>query len=420
VGDKVEILPQGMESRVRQIQMYGQKSDVAVAGSRVAANLVGVEVGDLERGCVVASPGFLKSARCIGVSLVVLPEAVRPLSNRSRVRIHVGTTEVLGRIVLLGADQINPGDSGYGQIRLESDVAAARGDRFVLRFYSPVRLLGGGVVLDPAAPKRRRTAEALEELRVKAESASTADRVEEALAGRLDGLPAADIALSSGLSSAVVTEALAELVGNGKVVERAGKLVSIAAYNRTLDRAAAVVTGYHTASPAKAGMPREELRVGLGLDQKPFHSLMALADERGDLAVLPKTVRMPGYEPHFSEQESRLVADILNRLELAGVNPPTVADLLGTRIHETRELLEILIDRQDLVKISPELVFHPSVIRDTEAKLRAFLAEHNSIKVAEFRDLIGSSRKYVVPLIEYFDNKRVTRRVGDERTLVEG
>jgi selenocysteine-specific elongation factor len=420
VGDKVEILPQGLESRVRQIQTYGRKFESAVAGSRVAANLVGVELSDVERGSVVASPGFLKPSRNLGVSLVVLSEAARPLSNRSRVRVHVGTTEVLGRIVLFGIDQLGPGDRGYGQLRLESDVAVARGDRFVVRFYSPMRLLGGGVVLDPVAPVRRRTPEALAELRTRADSSTSADRVEEVLSGHLDGRSATEIALAGGLSDEAVVEALAGLVENGKVVEREGRVVSVAAYQRAVDRAVAMVSSYHTSNPAKAGMPREELRVGLGMGQKPFHSLLDIARDRGDLGVLAKTVSLTGYKPRFSEAQARLSSEILRRLELAGVNPPTVAELLGARGQETRAMLDILVDRDEVVKISPELVFHPSAIVEAEAKLRSYLAEHGSITVAEFRDLIGSSRKYVVPLIEYFDSKRVTRRVGDVRRLVEG
>jgi len=418
VGDKVEILPQRFQSRVRQIQTYGRKSEIAVAGSRVAANLVGVEVSEVGRGSVVASPGFLKSSRTLGVSLTVLPEAAHPLTNRSRVRIHVGTTEVLGRIVLFGADQLSPGDRDYGQLRLESDVAVARGDRFVLRFYSPMRLLGGGVVLDPIAPRRRRTPEALEELRSRADSATSADRVEEVLSGHLDGRSAAEIALAGGMSDEAVAQALAELIESGKAVEREGRIVSVAAYQRALDRAAAIVGSCHASSPAKAGMPREELRVGLGMGQKPFHSLLDMARDRGDLGVSTKTVSLPGFKPQFSEAQARLSSEILNRLELAGVNPPTVAELLGTRGQETRAMLDILVDRDDVVKISPELVFHPSAIIEAEAKLRAYLAEHGSITVAEFRDLIGSSRKYVVPLVEYFDSKRVTRRVGDVRKIV--
>ena len=419
VGDPVMALPEGLGSRVRQLQVHGKKQDAAYAGSRTAVNLVGVGVDDLARGSVVVPPGYLQATAAIDASVTVLPDSPRPLSNRTRVRLHIGTAEAIGRVTILGADQIAPGSKGFVQIRLETPIVAARGDRFVLRFYSPMRVLGGGVVLDPAAAKHKRTESELVNRLQRALEGNPEEIVQDALIASVTGLIRPRIVQKTGLVEQEVALALKALVDDGRALEHAGRFVAEPAYEAMAARIRSALESYHAANAMRPGAPKEEIRALFGsrMDPKGFQAILALMSERGEVVAAEATVKLPGHTPTLDAKQQELASRIENAYLDAGVNPPLLPEVelkFGT---DARAILTLLTERGTLVKITPDLLFHREALDRTEAALSDYLTENKQMTVAQFRDLINSSRKYVVPLLEYFDSKRVTRRMGDQRAL---
>ena len=434
IGDAVRVLPKGIDSRVRGIQVHGKKQESAQAGSRVAVNLAGVEVADLERGDVLLPPGYLQASSAIDASVRVLEDAPRPLATRTRVRLHIGTAEVIGRATVLGGRGIEPGKHGFIQLKLESPVVAARGDRFVLRFYSPMRLLGGGIVLDPVAPKHRASETRIVERLEKKLAGDPVDMAEDALSTREAGLSVDELARAASLSVDDAKAALEELTQAGRVVRAGGRFVHQAAVRNLAGAAKSVLAAYFEANPMKSGMPKEEFRLrcfgisaplksrntslpGPTMDAKGFQALLSLMASAGELETSDVTVNLPGRVPELGEKERQLAESIERAYREAGVNPPLPADIEKQYGLAAKDVLALLIERGELVKVAIDLLFHRDALADAENALKAYLQERGQMTVAEFRDLIGSSRKYVVPLLEYFDKQRVTRRVGDMRVL---
>ena len=419
IGDAVRVLPKGIDSRVRGIQVHGEKREAAQAGSRVAVNLAGVEVADLERGDVLLPPGYLQASSAIDASVRVLDDAPRPLATRTRVRLHIGTAEVLGRVTVLGGREIEPGKRGFIQLKLEGPVVAARGDRFVLRFYSPMRLLGGGIVLDPAAPKHRASETRVVERLEKKLKGDPVDMVEDALSTREAGLSVDELARVASLSVDDAKAALEELTQAGRVVKAGSRFMHQAAVRNLAEAAKVVLAAYFETNPMKSGMPKEKFRQLLGptMDAKDFQALLSLMASAGELETSDISVNLPGRVPELGEKERQLADSIKRAYREAGVNPPLPADIEKQYGPASKDVLALLIERGELVKVAVDLLFHKDALADAESALRAYLRERGQTTVAEFRDLIGSSRKYVVPLLEYFDKQRVTRRVGDMRVL---
>ncbi|OFX13764.1 MAG: hypothetical protein A2Z18_05065, partial [Armatimonadetes bacterium RBG_16_58_9] len=419
VGDPIRILPEGIESRARQIQVHGEKRDQACAGSRTAVNLAGVGVDELTRGSVLVPPGYLEPATVLDVWVRVLKGSKWPLKSRARVRLHIGTAEVIGRSTILEASEIAPGDAGFAQLKLEVPVAAARGDRFVLRFYSPMRVMGGGIVLDPApARHRRKDTSVIDRLRRKLKG-DPADIVDDALSLTETGLVKSEISRRTALSEQELDSALDELEAYGRILRAAGRYLQSGAYESLAARVQAVLEDYHGKYPMRAGMPKEELRAALGprVDAKGFQAIVSVMSSDGRIVLSESTVRLPEHKPTLTEQQRKTADAVEQEFREAGVNPPTFAELPRSHGTEVAEVLKLLVDGGALVKISPEICFHREALESAENALRKCLEANGQMTVSQFRDVIGSSRKYVVPLLEYFDRKRVTRRSGDIRTL---
>lgn len=422
VGDPARILPKGIDTRVRGLQVHGKKQETAQAGSRVAVNLAGVELSDIERGDVLLPPGYLQASAMLDVSVRVLEDAPRPLANRARVRLHIGTAEVIGRAMVLGAKEMAPGQKGFIQLRLEAPVVAARGDRFVLRFYSPMALLGGGIVLDPTAPKHRANEKNLIDRLQHKLKGDPADIIEDALAVREAGLTAEELARLTNLPLAEVQSAVQELTASKRLLQVGGRLLHKGALEAAAARANSILTGYFEANPMKSGMPKEEFRRHLSpaIDTKGFQVLLSAFSSAGAVEVSETAVNIPGRVPTLGAKDQQLADVIEKTYREAGANPPLLADLESAHGARAKDVIALLVERGTLVKVARDLLFFRDAIGAAEAALAQHLQTHEGITVAEFRDLVGSSRKYVVPLLEYFDRKRLTRRVGDVRVLAGG
>ena len=421
IGDPVVVIPQNINSRIRQLQVHGKKQEIVYAGSRVAANLVGIDVEDLERGDVVLPPGYLQATNILDAAITVLKDSPKPLKSRMRIRLHIGTAEIIGRAMILGTQEIKPGDSGFVQLRLETPVVAARGDRFVLRFYSPMRVMGGGKILDPATPKHRLNDQAaIKRLEHKLKG-DPLDIIEDTLSANEMGLNETDLIKLTGMINKELTAALSTLTSNEQIIQLAGRYLHKSAYQGIIAKTKAILETYHTANPMRSGMPKEELRRQLSakLDTKTFQTILTALSSDNEIAFSDTIIKLPNFQPTLNETQTKTATNIEDEYRNAGANPPLISEIEQKHGTDSKEILSLLIDKGTLIKVTPEFLFHTDAIKQAEDSLTKHLQANSQITVAEFRDLIISSRKYVVPLLEYFDAKKVTRRMGDIRVLAK-
>lgn len=425
VGDKCEILPDGKECRVRQLQVHGSTVVAAYAGQRVAVNLSGVEVEEVSRGDVLAVPGSLPATTMVDCRLHLLPSAPRPLAHRTRIRFHVGTAEVMGRAYLLDRQELEPGGSALVQFRLESPVAVRRGDRYVIRSYSPMVTIGGGQVIEEDPPRRRRFQEAvIRELELK-EKGTPAELVEQAImeAGEA-GSGSGELQRRLGLPPGELEGLLTRLKEEGKIVEfplEQPHYLHRAIYDGLQERVQATLGDFHRRYRLRWGMPKEELRSRdfPALTTRLFQEfLLALARE-GVVDLEREKVKLASHTVKFTpEQEA--IRERLEKLYLAEpFAPPSPAEALEQVGNgDAREVYMALVDGGTLVRLAEDLTFHREAVARAREILASQLAAEGSITVSQFRDLLKTSRRYALPLLEYFDSQRLTRRVGDRRVLV--
>jgi len=424
VGDAVEILPRQIQTRVRGLQSHSKKQEAVEAGMRVAVNLAGVETEALERGALLVPPGTLAPTQIFDATLRLLPTAPKPLANRTRVRLYHGTAEILGRVVILGADEIEPGETGYAQFRAEHPFACARGDRFVVRTYSPMITIGGGVVLDPAPGRHRRRDPAVIET-LAAKERGTPDTL---LATYLQAAPFGssrkEAARSLGLSEADAATAAQTLLERGEVIALDGdRLIHQAALATATDRALNALFAYHSANPLRPGMSKEELRgvLGRGVEPRAFATLLSRWQAEGRIVVDAATVRRADFTVQLNPRQQALLDRIARVYQDAGFNAPAIDEVsreVSAPPDAVTAMLRVGQDQGVFARIGEGLYYHRETLARARKLVEDHIRQHGSITVSQFRDLTGSSRKYALPVLEYFDSIRFTRRIGDERVLV--
>ena len=425
VGDEVTVLPKGLRSRVRRLQVHGETVERVEAGQRTAVNLPGLEVGEIDRGDVLCRPDTLRPSNSFEAMLALIADTPRPLKNRARVRFHLGTSEILARAVLLDRDELRPGERTYVHYRLESPSAALPGDRYVIRSYSPAFTIGGGSILDPNPPKSRRTrAKLVEHLRI-LERGRPTERVERhLLAAGFSPMTIEDLRARCDLDRASVADSLQELVEKGQVVRVGTKEDAGALHVERVEilrkEVLARLAEFHAKEPLKDGLAKEELRSRLP-EQLPvpaFVWLLAYLATAGQIAVERDKVRLAGHRPTLSAAEEELKAKIAQTFLEAAFQPPTPEGALtGLRVEGKlgQAVFRRLVDDGVLVRIGDGLFLH----RDSHQALRDRVLErlraHPSIDVGTMKELFGVSRKYAIPFLEHLDAIRITRRQGDER-----
>ncbi|HEV8663212.1 MAG TPA: selenocysteine-specific translation elongation factor [Candidatus Methylomirabilis sp.] len=424
VGDEVVVLPEGARSRVRRLQVHGETVEQAFAGQRTAVNLPGVEVSSIARGSLLCFPGAFRPSTAMDASLTLLADAPRPLKNRSRVRLHLGTSELLARVILLDREELDRGQSATVHLRLESPGAALPQDRFVIRSYSPAVTIGGGIILDPAPPERRRKRqEILEHLRV-LEQGSPSDRLERLLLQA--GAPMSPEALrgASDLEPELLREALTRLLAERRIVAVGGReeeaYLHHQAYDGLTREILARLGEFHRQQPLKDGLAKEELRSKLPGKIGPalFGRLLTDLQAAGLVAQERDKVRLASHTPRLSEAEEATKAKLEALYREAGFQPPGQEAALQQAAGDRRMAQAVffrLVDDGTLVRIKDDLYLHREHVERAKDLLLTHLKTHGSIGVPTFKDLLGVSRKYAIPFLEYFDQVRVTRRQGDER-----
>jgi len=413
VGEAVQLLPLGREARVRSIEVHGETAERAVPGRRTALALVGVDKSELSRGHVAVTGSGWRATTLVDVAVELLPAARKPIASRTRVRVHLGTAEVLARAVQTAA--IAPGQRGVARLVLETPVVARSGDRFVLRSFSPVTTIGGGVVLDPFAPPRTR----LRRRRVAAEQSPAARLGVLAAEAGLTGLAADSLAVRLGVSPARVTAVIAE-VGDA-VLTSAETVVDRQAVLAEATRLAEVVRRYHEEHPLDPGMSLQALRAAVGTPAPPSavtDAVLELAVKSGKLEVAGSVARQPRWRPALDARATDASEKLARRLADARWQVPTVAELEREFPgFPVRALLSHFARTGTVEPIDAERYAAKGALAEFRAALEAALAELGSATPAELRDRFGLTRKYLIPLLEWADRRGVTRRAGDARVL---
>jgi selenocysteine-specific elongation factor len=430
-GDEMELLPVGARARVRGLQAYGRGVSRAVAGQRTAVNLGGVEASLIERGMVLAPVGRLRPTQIMDVRIELLKSAPRPLRTRSRIRIHLGAAETLGRVrVLEDAGEIAPGESGFAQLRLEAPVVALPSERFIIRSYSPSRTTGGGSVLDALATKHRGreipAARARLEALLAADHATRFALFAETAGAR--GMSRAEMAARTGWNDEALTEAASEAVERGAVADADGVYIGRASFDRLSKAVLEEVAAHHRREPLARGLLRETLRERLFSHAAPevFRAVVSRLEREGTLRSEKEIVRAHGHSLSLSPADAEFRERLENVYREAALEAPTFDEALeraATRVSREhgRKILQLLIDAARIVRVRDDLFFHREALDQLIGKLREYAARHEPerlIDVAAFKDLAGISRKYAIPLLEYFDRERVTRRAGDRRIIL--
>jgi selenocysteine-specific elongation factor len=413
---EVELHPGGRRLRVRGIQVHGQAADRALAGQRTALNLAGIEPQDLARGMVLAEPGRFRATNVLDCALDLLPSA-KPLKNRAPVHFHAGTAEVEAEVRLLEqSETVRPGARAYVRLILREPLLAAPGDRFIVRMFSPVVTIGGGVVVDITGRRVRRGDTASQRLST-LERGTPSERVASLVRESQYGMSLAGLAAATGLGEAEIEQAAASralLAIRQPELWLVDREWSRAALARVTD----VVRDFHRRYPLAPGMPREEARSREFPGAPPF-LLDALVASDGGLVAEGEMLRLASHKVVLKQDEEQASASMEAVFEKAGLAVPPVTEVLaksGVDPARARTLLQILLRQGCLVKIGADLVFHRSALD----RLRQILAPYKGQRLAvpQFKDLAGVSRKYAIPLLEYLDRERVTRRDGDQRVVV--
>jgi len=420
-GEEVEVLPSGRSTRVRGLQVHGAPVDRAVAGTRTAVNLGGVLVEELERGEVLTRPGTIRATSMIDAEVSLLPGA-RPLRDGARVRVHLASAMVLARVRLLGASPLEPGGSGVAQLRLEAPAVAGRGDRLVLRSYSPADTIAGAVVVDPLPPRRHQADRAAVVALRDATSLVAAAEAMVAGAGAL-GL---EIPLLAARLTVPIDGLAGELTGSRVLVvlgQEPAVAVSRAELGRLGESARAALEAFHREQPLKALMPREELRARV-FARAPlavFERVLADLAAAGDARLAPDGVSLARHEVRLSagEEEARaFLVETARRAGLAGVETVPLAE----RSSKDPKLLDrvgrVLVAERVLDRVGEGLLVLREHLEGLRHEVRRRWPSGSKLEVGAFKDLTGLSRKHVIPLLEYLDRERVTRRAGNDRIVL--
>jgi len=409
VGQEIEILPSGIKARLRGLQTHKTRIDMANPGSRVAANLTGVATTQLERGDVLTTPGWLVTTTRVDVRLRMLPNLKHPLRHGTVVGFFTGAAEVSAKVHLLEKEKLESGDISWAQLTLAKPVALVKGDHFIIR--SPMDTLGGGVIVEAHAVRHRRfRPDVIRNLKFRAEG--TVDDMVFATLEADQPLGPEELAVKCDLATEETRSVIDRLVNDGKVVivgqEKQGILFTRSGWEQLVKRAEDVVKNYHQKFPTRAGISKGELSSKLKL--APTSAALQKLFQSGVLFEEGATVHLPSHQIQLSQRQQEMIDNFLRALKENPYSPP------GDIVLEP-DLMNLLINRQQVVKVSDGVVFSAAAYEEMMKKVTAYAREKGKVTLAEVRDMLGTSRKYAQALLEYMDEKKITRRVGDERIL---
>lgn len=433
VGQEVEIHPSGIKTRIRGLQTHKEKIERAVPGSRVAINLTGLSKEEVRRGDVVTSPGWLQPTTRVDCQLRYLPDAPQSLKHNAQVDFFSGAAEARARVRLLGAQVLEPGEQGWVQLDLEMPVALVKGDRFIIRQPSPSLTVGGGTVINPFPGRRHRRfrPEVIEQLETQAHGSPQEILLQDL--ERQQPCDARDLLERSSLGRAQAQEALQALVATEQVyvldsgfsggaearLPESAFLITRSGWGALREPLETLLKTYHDQYPLRTGMPREEVKSRLQrhipkLSPRLFNEILSRGIGNGWLAESGGALHLPSHQARFTDRQQQAVDRLLADL---GRNPYLTPSVAQCEEQVGADVVTALVEQGRLVKLSEDVLFLTETYEEMRDRVVAYLREHETITVAQIRDLFGTSRKYALALAGYLDEKRITRRVGDERML---
>jgi selenocysteine-specific elongation factor len=417
--EELELFPTQDALRVRGIQVHATSSDAAFAGQRTALNLAGAPAADLARGMTLATRGVFAKTRRFDVQLSVLPSAPRPLKNHARVHFHCHTMEVVAEIILQKRKQIDPGQQVFARVRLPEPALLLPGDRFIIREFSPVVTIGGGTVLD-AAPITRGLPEEMElnTLAGTDRAAILRLRIERR---RQPGISLADLVKETGWPPGVIHAELAKAPKQAEFYRTGDMFLSRSAWEQINRQIVSTVTEFHIMNPLSGGISKEVLREQISATAVIFDASLQELARMKKLELAGDLVRLPGRGVEMKDEEADSKLKIEQAFSAAGLKVPALHDVLaGLNLDKQRaqKIVTLLLREKVLLKISDDLVFHRTALEQLRRQIANQKSKSPRIDVAQFKELTGVSRKYAIPLLEYLDRERVTRRVGDMREIL--
>jgi selenocysteine-specific elongation factor len=425
-GDMLEVAPLSMSGRVRGIHAYGESTDLARAGHSTAINLTDVDYKEVQRGMVLAAPGFFRPTAMVEARFHCLRRNGRPIDHLTAIRFHAGTAEVLGRIHLLEGKRIEPDQTAYVQFRLDEPVVVAPGDRYVARLASPLETIGGGEVIDRSKWRLKAGKPFVIEALKRKEEAIGSKRLgilQVFTDGGFSALAEKEAAARAGLPEPEARKVLAELQSEGALLRagRAGLIIARAKLEEAKAAAAATAEDFFRKNPRRLLVPKLHLKDRLRADEAFFHELLA-ALEAGGLArtVRGDHLQWTGRRPELTPAEARAREELLEAFRAASLSPPApeeAARAAGLEEALAGALISLLVEEGELLKIAEGLLFHHQALEDARRRLTAHLEKEGSMTAAAARTVLGSTRKYIIPLLEHFDREGLTVRRGDLREL---
>ena len=414
--DELQIFPRGQRARVRGIQVHGQGAEQAAAGERTALNLAGVGTEQLARGMALAPPATFHSTNRLDVSLSLLYSA-KPLKDRARVHLHAYTSETIATVTLYDEKQIGPGLTVFARLRLSDPVLLLPGDRFIIRQFSPVVTIGGGIVLD-AAPLAKGTPQKFLQRLASGDALSV-------LRARIERRGGCGLSLSQAVAETgwrrEIEGYLQGAIRNGEIIPIGDLRIEASAIEGMKSALAKALAAFHQQNPLVAGMSKEALRETLDAEPPVFGYVVDSLVRAKKLEISGELVCLPGRGVVMKDEEAESKQIIERAFASAGLKVPALKDVLaGLKVDKARaqKLVTLLLRDKVLIKVSDDLVFHSDALQNLRRQLGAEKSKSPKMDVARFKDLTGVSRKYAIPLLEYLDRARVTRRVGNERVIL--
>ena len=427
-GDPAELVPSGVATRIRNLQVHGKNVTTAYAGQRVALNLAGLKKTDVQRGNCVAKPGSVRISRMLDVRLQNLKDSGRVIVNDSQVHLFHGAAVLLAKVVLFGQDELKPGESCYAQLRLTEPIATKNGDRFVIRFFSPLETIGGGVILDDQPRRHKRSDPNIQEiLRIK-ESGSRDALTVQLLAEFGTKLPtAAQLVAKLQREEADIQEELYDLCSRGLVLEPLpGRYAAASVIDRVWRDCQEVLGLYHRLNPLHAGIQSAELRQKLfkGMDRACADALTGVLHREGKLRKLGDRYALSDFAVTLTKRQRGIREKLLKVYQSAGIETPITDHVMEGFPHneraEARQVLESLLTSQELVMLTPQICLYRDTYETILSAARTHFETNDSMTLAQLRDLLNTSRKYAQAIIEYFDKLHITKKEGDVHYLHRG
>ena len=425
VGDVTEILPAGGKASIRSIQVHGESVDTAFAGQRTAVSLAGVKSGNVKRGDVVAAQGMVNVTTAIDVKLNASPDTQRTIKSGSELHLYHGARSLLARVALLDRDVLKSAESCYARFRLEEPLPCKRGDRFVVRFYSPLETLGGGTILDSSPVKRiARIKSQLETLSIREKGDAT--EIANLAASELDSVfSLGDLCRRADLVEKDALLALDKLITGGSVLELLpGRYISAVLLTILSDKCMSLLKQYHSNYPLRSGMNIAELRQKLLPDAgiTDANAVVYALRDCGAIRVSENGLSLPDFSVQLSSKQSEIYNKLIEEFSSAGFDTPSPDEIAllfkKSDRAEVGQVMEFLEYNGELIALSSQVLWRKEFFDDALGRLRVFCGGNGEITLAECRDLLGTSRKYALAFLEYLDGKQITTKIGDARMLV--